>query len=65
MHADEHAFSYTAYTLHNRAVLYKAESCLSVCILPRQTNNSAVSGWFDATLAQNESYVLWDLQVYF
>ena len=48
-----HAFSYAAYTLHDRAgtlasLLYKAEMtsvCLSVCPSDRHADSSVVYAW--------------------
>ena len=53
-----HAFSYVAYTLHDRAgtlasLLYKAEKPsvrLSVCLSDRHAGNSVVSAWIDVGL---------------
>ena len=41
-------------------LLYKAEMLAAVFAWI-----DAVSAWIDARLAQNESYVLWHLRVYF
>ena len=48
-------------------LLYKAEkpSVRPSAFFPRQAVNSAIFALIDARLAQNESYVLWQLQVYF
>ena len=46
----------------------KLKSRLSVrpsAFFPRQADNSAASASIDAGLAQNQSYVLWHLKVYF
>ena len=53
-----HAFSYAAYTLHDRvstlaSLLYKAEkpSACPSAFFPRQADYAAVSAWIDARLA--------------
>ena len=43
-------------------IYYIKLSVYPSAFLPRQ---AAVSAWIYARLAQNESYVLWHLQVYF
>ena len=53
-----HAFSYAAYTLHDRAgtlasLLYKAEKPsvrLSVCLSDRHADSSVVYAWIDVGL---------------
>ena len=67
-----HAFSYAAYTLHDRAgtlasLLYKAEKP-SVCLSVRTflaVSFSAAAAWIDVRLARRDSYVFWHDQVYF
>ena len=64
-----HAFSYVAYTLHDRAgtlasLLYKAEKP-SVRLSVRRDGNSAVSAWTNVGLALHDSYVIWHVQVCF
>ena len=49
-----HAFSYVAYTLHDRAgtfasLLYKVEKP-SVCLSVRPAGNSVISAWIDVGL---------------
>ena len=53
-----HAFSYAAYTLHDRAgtlasLLYKAEMtsvCPSICLSDRYADSSVVYAWIDVGL---------------
>ena len=68
-----HAFSYAAYTLHDRAgtlasLLYKAEKP-SVCLSFRPhflaVSISAVAAWIVVRLARRDGYVFWCDEVYF
>ena len=64
-----HAFSYVAYTLHDRAgtlasLLYKAEKP-SVRPSDRRDGNSVVSACINLGLALHDSYVFWHVQVCF
>ena len=63
-----HAFSYVAYTLHDRAgtlasLLYKAEKPSVRTFLA--VSFSAVAAWIDVRLARCDSYVFWHDEVYF
>ena len=68
-----HAFSYVAYTLHDRAgtlasLLYKAEKPSvrpSVCPSDRRAGNSVVSACINLGLALHDSYVFWHVQLCF